>query len=90
MPEGQTNSKANIVSTEAIDYHGVPATRVTYAKTASAGIERASWNIIEVYVDGCAYCDKEKAVGSTFFPNHFASERCESGKRKHCSCDGCF
>ena len=25
-----------------------------------------------------------------FAPGHRASDRCESGKRDHCSCDACF
>lgn len=25
-----------------------------------------------------------------FAPNHKASDRCESGKRPHCTCDVCF
>lgn len=36
----------------------------------------------------CAYCDKYR--GTTMFPSHQASERCESGKRPHCTCDTCF
>lgn len=43
-----------------------------------------------IYVDGCAYCEREKAAGNTFFPRHFASDRCESGKHNHCTCDTCF
>lgn len=38
----------------------------------------------------CAYCDREKAAANTFHPPHDASENCQSGKRKHCSCDTCF
>src|SRR5258708_735162 len=25
-----------------------------------------------------------------FYPSHFASQGCESGKRPHCTCDTCF
>ena len=35
----------------------------------------------------CKYCDGEKG---TFHPSHDASDKCESGKRAHCSCDTCF
>jgi hypothetical protein len=36
----------------------------------------------------CDCCNKE---GLNFFhPPHDASERCESGKHPHCSCDTCF
>jgi len=38
----------------------------------------------------CSECDAERARGSTFHPPHDASRACESGKRKHCSCDVCF
>ena len=42
------------------------------------------------YWDGCAYCEREKANGCTFFPPHNASARCRSGRRAHCTCDTCF
>ena len=36
----------------------------------------------------CAYCD---AYGDEpMMPRHYASQRCESGKRPHCTCDICF
>ncbi len=38
----------------------------------------------------CWSCDKERELGNNFHPSHDASERCESGKRNHCSCDTCF
>lgn len=38
----------------------------------------------------CAYCDRERAAGNTFFPSHDASEGCQSGKHPHCTCDTCF
>lgn len=38
----------------------------------------------------CAYCDRERAANNDFHPSHDASERCESGKHSHCSCDACF
>jgi hypothetical protein len=36
----------------------------------------------------CLYCDTHR--GESFFPLHDASERCESGKHAHCTCDTCF
>jgi len=38
-------------------------------------------------IEGCSSC-----VGSPTgaVPPHDASSRCESGRRPHCSCDGCF
>lgn len=38
----------------------------------------------------CKYCDRERDAGSTFHPPHDASQRCESGKHSHCTCDTCF
>ncbi len=40
-------------------------------------------------VGECAYCDAERN-GSGFHPSHDASDRCESGKHNHCTCDTCF
>lgn len=37
-------------------------------------------------VEGCPSC----AADGTEGPSHDASERCESGKYPHCSCDLCF
>lgn len=36
----------------------------------------------------CAYCDRER--NNSFHPSHDASDRCESGKHAHCTCDTCF
>lgn len=36
----------------------------------------------------CAYCDENRSA--SMFPRHDASERCESGKHAHCTCDTCF
>lgn len=38
----------------------------------------------------CKLCDEERERRSDFHPSHDASDRCESGKRIHCSCDTCF
>jgi hypothetical protein len=38
-------------------------------------------------IAACAYCQENKGV---MHPPHFASSRCESGKRNHCTCDICF
>lgn len=37
-------------------------------------------------VKGCTTCEQYGLHG----PSHDASDRCESGKRPHCSCDTCF
>lgn len=42
----------------------------------------------EKEIEECKYCQENK--NSYMFPNHFASNRCESGKRNHCTCDVCF
>jgi hypothetical protein len=36
----------------------------------------------------CAFCDKHR--NDQMMPSHTASERCESGKHPHCTCDVCF
>jgi hypothetical protein len=36
----------------------------------------------------CAYCDAHR--DDPMMPSHTPSERCESGKRPHCTCDTCF
>lgn len=38
----------------------------------------------------CAYCDREREAGNSFFPPHTARWRCQSGRYNHCTCDGCF
>jgi hypothetical protein len=38
----------------------------------------------------CKTCDEIRAKGEKPFPSHQASDRCESGKRPHCTCDVCF
>lgn len=48
------------------------------------------------YIDkNCKTCQKEyypaiKEGRIAYGPKHKASERCESGKRPHCTCDTCF
>ena len=36
--------------------------------------------------ENCSFCQQHGTDG----PPHFASSRCESGRRNHCSCDTCF
>jgi hypothetical protein len=38
----------------------------------------------------CPFCDRERARGNMTHPSHDASDRCESGKRPHCTCDTCW
>ena len=40
------------------------------------------------HVPGCTYCDRFQPT--EMFPPHDASDRCESGKHNHCTCDTCF
>ena len=78
-------SKAQTIkSTEALEWHGDAAVRVRYAT------EGSTYEPVGIYVDGCTYCQGERERGNTFFPSHHASERCQSGKRNHCTCDTCF
>lgn len=34
--------------------------------------------------------EEGKSIGDIFAPQHKASERCQSGKHPHCTCDTCF
>lgn len=36
----------------------------------------------------CVTCDANR--NDSMMPSHTASDRCESGKRAHCTCDVCF
>jgi hypothetical protein len=36
----------------------------------------------------CRYCDQCRT--DPMMPYHEASDRCESGKHNHCTCDTCF
>lgn len=38
----------------------------------------------------CEKCKEFYRDPNAFSPSHKASERCESGKRPHCTCDTCF
>jgi len=38
---------------------------------------------------GCSTCARDPR-GMQMMPPHQASDRCESGKHNHCSCDTCF
>jgi hypothetical protein len=40
-------------------------------------------------VEGCSTCARDPE-GNQIMPPHDASNRCESGRRSHCSCDTCF
>lgn len=41
----------------------------------------------EQEIKNCKACQENKGK---FYPHHFASNSCESGKRNHCTCDICF
>lgn len=44
------------------------------------------------YDPECEYCKKynKPPPAIVMCPSHEASERCQSGKRNHCTCDTCF
>lgn len=46
--------------------------------------------VVCLYKDGCAFCERMKDQGETFFPSHEASSGCRSGGHPHCTCDTCF
>ena len=39
---------------------------------------------------GCDTCQQYGSSGNDFFPSHDAMSHCRSGRRPHCTCDGCF
>lgn len=40
-----------------------------------------------IYRSDCEACVAAREFGG---PSHYASPRCRSGKRPHCTCDTCF
>lgn len=56
------------------------------AKTPDPATERP---VRRSRAPGCATCDRDPGRRQ-MMPPHDASERCESGKHPHCSCDTCF
>lgn len=61
-----------------------------YVEQAMAIRERAGGRRHKADPGDCEYCDRERASNASFHPSHDASERCQSGKHSHCSCDTCF
>lgn len=39
---------------------------------------------------GCDTCQRYSTSGNDFFPSHDAMTYCRSGRRAHCTCDGCW
>ena len=78
----------SVAKEERVELHGEICTRVTFAKPDPiTGKPRPD---VAVYADDCAYCESERDKENTFFPSHWPSSMCESGKRPHCTCDRCF
>ena len=42
------------------------------------------------YVEGCNYCQASKEANDSMMPPHFASSRCQSGGKNHCTCGTCY
>lgn len=38
----------------------------------------------------CAYCQKMAERQEKYFPKHDASDKCESGRHTHCTCEVCW
>lgn len=85
MTESSPIKTKSVISEESIiiPHNGAPATQVRY-------LDAWGHESVALYIDECTYCDDERTNRSTFFPNHFASTRCQSGQRNHCTCDTCF
>lgn len=54
----------------------------------SADVKRAVTRVRRLPPGECQFCDLHGDQG--MMPSHTASDRCESGKRAHCTCDVCF
>jgi len=56
----------------------------------------AWWEQVGSLDPQCSFCRREfydktpRPDHLPFMPHHKASDRCESGKRPHCTCDTCF
>lgn len=54
----------------------------------------ARWERMGSLDPNCPSCkefyDNPKHPSDVFAPNHRPSDRCQSGKRPHCTCDTCF
>jgi|DEB0MinimDraft_6_1074348.scaffolds.fasta_scaffold02773_15 hypothetical protein len=58
-----------------------------YLPVGDLEIQRSRYN---VFVAGCPSCDARKDGTDPHGPAHEASDRCESHRRPHCSCDRCY
>lgn len=60
------------------------------SETRTERIERLE--ALNVIVPDCSYCQEyyNHPKLSPFMPSHYASPRCRSGSRNHCTCDTCF
>lgn len=64
----------------------IPIVRTENERTR---LQNLNWERVRRRSHGeCAYCDNWG--DDPMMPRHAASERCESGKRPHCTCDTCF
>lgn len=54
----------------------------------SADVKRAVTRVRRLPPGECQFCDLHGDQG--MMPSHTASDRCESGKRAHCTCSTCF
>lgn len=61
---------------------------IEWQKTYTPAVEQS--RRFKALVGDCQICDAERVRNREFHPPHDASARCESGKRRHCSCDICF
>lgn len=68
--------------------YGGPYIREPHTKYEIATVAPPPPHIYRLPPGECAYCDAHR--NDSMMPPHTPSERCESGKHPHCTCDTCF
>jgi hypothetical protein len=66
---------------------GICAPATAMVAPSPAAVPLAAAGDRHLRVDGCRTCELTEG---RLCPPHDASTRCESGRRTHCSCEGCF
>ncbi len=80
---------ATITAADILHDPAIVSVAVDVAETTRDG-ETVWQGNAATYYSGCRTCERELRTGNTFFPSHRPSYACQSSKRSHCTCDGCF
>lgn len=81
---------ATITAADILHDPAIVLVAVDVTETTDRGEPYVWQGATATYYSGCRTCERELRTGYTFFPPHQPSYACQSGKRPHCSCDGCF